>query len=82
MLLRPDAPAAAAALLADPQPQSLVHVQSAGQGKIHEEPIGLEIVGDVPAVVPGILGAADVGPGRMPAKLGEQPPPAGSQKKQ
>ena len=71
MLLRPDTSAAAAALLADPQPQSLVHVQSAGQGKIHEEPIGLEIVGDVPAVVAGILGAADVGPGRVAPKFGQ-----------
>ena len=63
MLLAPSPPAAAAALFADPEQEPLVDREAAGHGEIDEEAVGFQIVGDVPAVIAGILRTADVGPG-------------------
>ena len=73
MFLGPGAPAAAAALLTNPEQQPLVHLHPTGQGQIYEEPVGLQVVGEVPAVVAGIFRPADIGPRGMPAKLRQQP---------
>ena len=80
--LRPDTPAAPAALLTDPQEQPLVDMQAAGHGEIDEEPVGLQVVGDVSAMVPGVFRPPNVGPGRVAPKLSEQPPPSGCEQQQ